>query len=409
MERSHQIKSLVFSFVAVAGALTVSVVACELVSQALPRFDSLPYHNQLFSPYFASPSDYLPITLSPKMELRHETNEFSVLYRTNKLGFRGAYPVNLDKGSGVRRLLFLGDSFTLGWGVEDHETFAVRVQELLTQPSGGIRFESINAAYRAGYSADAYYAFMKREGWKLKPDIVVVAHYANDIRDMNSNVWLETDNLAAPIRIRTLRRYASWDGHIASGFLWNERIPLLRESRMFMALAQVLNRYTSLGATPELNSMKDIVLNRPVENSQHLPLIMRAFDVLAEKHSFEILHVLIPPRKQIEGNAEISIMRKAILGNSVFPVIDLSNFLKTCHYFKKDGHFNRIGHAFVGDIIADFIREQRVPLGMDSCNSSLAGPEGRQQRDDGFCDSCGDSATRPLDRGGSARDVRDQR
>jgi lysophospholipase L1-like esterase len=366
MEESRRIKSLVFSLVAVVGAFTLSVVAGELVFRALPRFDAPVYRN--FSPYLASSSDYLPITLSPNVKFRHESSEFSVVYNINQLGFRGDYPITVDKRNGVRRLLFLGDSFTLGWGVKKNEAFAARVQKLLSNPSVATRYESINAAYHAGYSPDAYYAFMKREGLNFKPDIVVIAYYANDIDDMNSNVWLKTDELGGPIRIRTLRRYASWDGNIASGFQWNERVPLLRESRMFTALAQVLNRYASLDT--KLNALNGITPERAMKNSEQLSRIVRAFDVLAEKHNFDITHVLIPPKKQIAGNREISIMRNAIQRGSVFPVIDLSKFLRPCHYFNKDGHFNRIGHALAGDIIAASVASS---MGLRHGSSSVPG------------------------------------
>jgi hypothetical protein len=47
---------------------------------------------------------------------------------TNAYGFRGPDPQTLAKPNGVTRILFLGDSFTLGWGVDDPDSLPALVR-----------------------------------------------------------------------------------------------------------------------------------------------------------------------------------------------------------------------------------------------------------------------------------------
>src|SRR3989344_8286280 len=54
--------------------------------------------------------------------------EFSNLISTNSFGFRGK-EISQKKPTSVFRILLLGDSMTLGWGVEDDETFAFIAEE----------------------------------------------------------------------------------------------------------------------------------------------------------------------------------------------------------------------------------------------------------------------------------------
>lgn len=64
--------------------------------------------------------------------------------RTNSRGLRGG-EITTPKPAGTRRLLFLGDSFTMGKGVDEADTFAARVGERLGAAAAGPRWEVVNA------------------------------------------------------------------------------------------------------------------------------------------------------------------------------------------------------------------------------------------------------------------------
>ena len=64
--------------------------------------------------------------LEPFASVRHHTRLFDVRYATNSFGFRDP-PRTVARASDVRRLLFLGDSYTFGWGVDRDESFVGRL------------------------------------------------------------------------------------------------------------------------------------------------------------------------------------------------------------------------------------------------------------------------------------------
>lgn len=50
-------------------------------------------------------------------------------YQSNSQGFRSSR--EFDENFDGRRIAFLGDSFTFGWGVEENETFAALLESKL--------------------------------------------------------------------------------------------------------------------------------------------------------------------------------------------------------------------------------------------------------------------------------------
>src|SRR3989344_7154089 len=66
-------------------------------------------------------NDFYPLGLKPgsKCLLKSNSNAFDPVYiYTNSLGFRSP-EITMPKPSGTLRILFIGDSLTAGWGVDE--------------------------------------------------------------------------------------------------------------------------------------------------------------------------------------------------------------------------------------------------------------------------------------------------
>ena len=101
---------------------------------------------------------------------------------TNSLGFREKeYPA--EKPPGVRRIVVLGDSFTLGVGVEFADIFTKRLERQLNQ-SGG-RYEVINFAV-SGYNTVLELATFREVAAAFRPDLVIVAYVLNDVEQQEA-------------------------------------------------------------------------------------------------------------------------------------------------------------------------------------------------------------------------------
>jgi hypothetical protein len=97
-----------------------------------------------------------------------------VTLRTNADGFRDDdYPV--EKGE-RRRIMFLGDSLTLGWGVEKEQTFEHHLERRLEaiEPS-----EVINLGI-GNYNTTQEVNLFIDKGLKYRPDQVVLFYFIND-------------------------------------------------------------------------------------------------------------------------------------------------------------------------------------------------------------------------------------
>ena len=94
---------------------------------------------------------------------------------TNARGFRGQAQVSDSAMAGKRRLVCSGDSFTLGYGVADDETWCAQ----LARPD----LETVNLG-QVGYGLDQAYLNYLREAPRLEHQIHVFAYVTDDFRRM---------------------------------------------------------------------------------------------------------------------------------------------------------------------------------------------------------------------------------
>jgi hypothetical protein len=100
-------------------------------------------------------------------------------FRINSLGFRGP-EMSLVKPAGTFRLLFLGDSITIGGRLPEDAIFVSRVARALAS-QGGPRYEIANG----GIGDVGLYEeeqLLKGVGIRTHPDLVVLCWYLNDAR-----------------------------------------------------------------------------------------------------------------------------------------------------------------------------------------------------------------------------------
>ncbi len=102
-------------------------------------------------------------------------NRFRTLVKTNSKGLRD-HDYAYTKEKGVKRILLLGDSVTAGLEVENERVVDSRLESYLSKNG---KYEVINAGVR-GYGTDQAYLWLKHEGYKYKPDIVIYIFYSND-------------------------------------------------------------------------------------------------------------------------------------------------------------------------------------------------------------------------------------
>jgi lysophospholipase L1-like esterase len=115
----------------------------------------------------------------------------------NAHGLRGP-ETTYQKPSGTFRILNLGDSVVMGWGVREEDTYGWQLESLLNKNgSGDLHFEVINAGV-PGWNLENASAYLQAEGLKYKPDVILLGlTLANDIKGKSA---LLADNQPASIK-----------------------------------------------------------------------------------------------------------------------------------------------------------------------------------------------------------------
>ena len=98
---------------------------------------------------------------------------------TNSKGLRGATEYPYARTPGKQRILVLGDSFTFGTDVSDDETYSHDLESALPNT------EVLNLGVQ-GYGQDQMLLYLKEEGVKYHPDVVILG-YLN--MDTYRNLW----------------------------------------------------------------------------------------------------------------------------------------------------------------------------------------------------------------------------
>lgn len=100
----------------------------------------------------------------------------------NSHGLRGP-ETTYEKPPGTFRILNLGDSIVMGWGVREENTYGRRLESLLNEEgSGNLRFEVVNAGV-PGWNLENALAYLQAEGLNYEPDLILLGlTLTNDIK-----------------------------------------------------------------------------------------------------------------------------------------------------------------------------------------------------------------------------------
>lgn len=181
--------------------LLISIAAALLAGEWIVR--SLFRDSILIFPRYVTEfryGDYRIRGNIPNAHYHHRSADGRWEFRINGNGFRSDRDFSYSKEPGVLRLLFLGDSFTLGYEVDGNQTYASVAERDLARR--GIRAEAINAGI-SGFGTAEELVFLEWEGLRYRPDVVVLGFFWNDMGDnMMADLFRLEDGCLAPAGTR---------------------------------------------------------------------------------------------------------------------------------------------------------------------------------------------------------------
>ena len=117
----------------------------------------------------------------PDQTYRHRTPEYTVELRTNSKGMRADVEFSLKKPEGTLRIVVLGDSFGMGYGVDLDET-SLSILESMLESELQCDVEILNFSV-SGFGPSEELIVLEAEAMQYQPDLVIQYYTSTDLVD----------------------------------------------------------------------------------------------------------------------------------------------------------------------------------------------------------------------------------
>ena len=277
---------------------------------------------------------------------RFQTEFFDVYVSINSRGLRD-HESPLAKPDGVRRVLVIGDSFAWGFGVEQEEIFSALLEGAIPAT------EVINGAV-SGYSSDQALLWLREEGLRYGPDVVVYSLSGNDdvLNHMRRVYWI----------------YSKPSFRLAAGQLALQGVPVPRPSpvarvRHWLRAHSVLTSAIESQLVTPTDLFLALAGDMPDARDPHR-LTLALVDAMREAaHSRGASFLLLAnPDFWFSpwGSWERLISELRGSGHEVIEVVTANGWDAPAMQIPGDGHWNARGHEFVARLLEPRVREERA-------------------------------------------------
>ncbi len=273
-------------------------------------------------------------SLKKSYSCRRTSPEFTYRLTTNSLGFRGPEPAAPLKDA----VLFLGDSMTMGSGVNDGEEFPDLIRGRLAEQFGEGTVPVVNAAV-AHNGNGRWVKFLRNEAERFDPRFVLMQCHPNDFFENAQEHLFELSEsgqlreLAVPPRgiVRTLQAMA-------------ESIPGVRSSYLMAMARQVMaRRFASRRATTTagITARWERLTLRMLEEALGI----------CDQHGWPVLAIVTQGSVWQYKEDQLQRLRAVFDGHGA-PVIEIPSKREwSVLYYERDPHWNAGGHKRVADIV----------------------------------------------------------
>lgn len=308
--------------------------------------------------------------------------EFTTSFAINSLGMNDyEYP---EETAQDYRILALGDSFVWGaYGTELDEHFLKILEKELNERSEGKHFQVLKAGV-PGYGTDQELLYLKNEGIKLKPDMVLLHFYTNDFDDnmvsgergANEKGQLVTKREKKQNVLVTVRNFLF-------NYLHSYR---LMERTAVNIIGPKLGSLVGGDTIYNTNELSNVY--EKIYSDAALAKVGKTFELIEEMDQFArennvpLVVILIPAKFQVYANLQEDIMKEnqhmqydfekpnkmftAWAGKRNIPVIDLLPGFKAHDqnkdlYWTLNPHWNKAGNQKAAELLyKDLIKHRAV-------------------------------------------------
>ena len=372
-------KEFIIDLILVIGSVLLIAIGVEIWLRAFGDPKEAGLHHEIYPQGFiCEPEPLLGWIGNPQVSgtlsfAAEDMQDMHVIM--NSEGFWDIEP-QIIKPSETKRILFLGDSFTIGFGISEKERFSDLIKDRLPAD-----YEVINMGMW-GYSTDQELLVLTEKGMKYSPDIVIVSMFLDDL--FCSNLFSVNEGLYIKPKFNLAN-----DNSLELG-----NVPIPNNHGKSYLLNTVLTRFYKLRNRLEMGSEFDSrgwisVFDKAYlkEKRYSLPLrLLSEMNAVSKANNSKFLLVIIPYKDQLYeqrintsrgpykgipyGRLDLSLPQKVVrlfCKKSGIPVLDLLPVFKVHNsqkplFFKKDLHWTKEGHRLAAEQILTYLKESNYLL-----------------------------------------------
>lgn len=314
-----------------------------------------------------------------------DKKEFKNIVEYNSKGLND-YEYDYRKPDRSLRVLVFGDSFVEAIQVRREENFCKLMEHELNGGDSSKEYEVINMGV-SGYSPILEYLYLKYEGMKYAPDMVVECFFVNDVyEDYIYGKMARFDERGLPIAVSSggfdktkgLKGWKRVERKISTSFKG-----IVNKSKFYTFIK---NRFYKLLTLLKMREMKESENQFSILRDGTTPdksarweetfRYIAAMKALSEKNGARFLMVVIPIEAQVSGDLQNAAFRayftappdsghtnnmiRSLSGKNGIETVNLFDDFKAMRgeglYFKNDGHFTPKGHEAASRLILEKLR-----------------------------------------------------
>jgi lysophospholipase L1-like esterase len=326
---------------------TAAVHGVGILEQWINYRDVIQFNGQ-----FSNYSSDLGYTLRPRSEGYHADLEYENKFTINSFGVRDD-----EKSLQNPKMIFIGDSFTMGWGVDQDKTFAH-----LTEKQTGAKAINAGISSYGTYREMLLFSKLQRDSCKL----LVIQYCDNDLEE---NLARNEPNSQGQLLTSEKFKKVTVFNHLNEGYYpMRYTYFFLREKHLFKRIFTnpVEVWQDTFEALSSWISGKPLVVNAPpfiqsvAASVQHTE---NFFKVLAKIRALYpgnivVMHIAGRYTKPEIINAFEAKAKKEADAKLYF--LRNTDILTTNDYYPIDGHLNAKGHQKIANSLSKLIREKNL-------------------------------------------------
>jgi len=292
----------------------------------------------------------------------------------NDQGFRDNDFIE-EKSPGVKRILVLGDSYTFG-GIEhsQSEIFTSQFEQLLNDTDSG-KYEVMNVSVPA-WATDQQLNYLKYEGIKYKPDVLILVSAPNDIRESFCKTLYELDSddklIENEVLIPIRPRIGWYFSNYSCLFQYLQKKVI---SKNYGTYDHIYQYYKSNFGKEDADDWdRPLFMTEPIAEVQQArqlyKRLLSEIKTICDKNDIEFGMTLLPIKAEFEKYNIDSTCRPGIVnefcarvaGELNIPYFDLFEKANNLDdplsiYIKEEYHYNLKGHTWMGEQLVDFFNQ----------------------------------------------------